>query len=69
MRRRPRRWADSGSTAPLVLPPQSYPMDTPADKKKHTLVMGVSTITCSNINGKKLRDKGPSQVTSQRWMI
>lgn len=26
-----RRWADSGSTAPLVHPPQSHPMDIPGD--------------------------------------
>lgn len=26
-----RRWADSESIAPLVLPPQSHPMDKPGD--------------------------------------
>lgn len=27
-----RRWADSGSTAPLVHPPHNHPRDIPADQ-------------------------------------
>lgn len=44
VRQRRRRWADSGSIAPLVHPPPSLPMDKPGDTTewRHSCVTNVS---------------------------